>query len=34
MVTLLIESPLAEAGGFAVALSPFLQRDTEWSLLF
>ena len=34
MVTLLIESPPVEVSGFAVALSPFLQRDTEWSLLF
>lgn len=34
MVSLLIESPPIEVSGFAIALSPFLQCDTDWDLLF
>lgn len=34
MVSLLIESPPIEVSGFAIALSPFLQCDTDWKLLF
>ena len=34
MVSMLIESPPIEVSGFAIALSPFLQRDTNWDLLF
>ena len=34
MIAQLIESPPIEVSGFAVALSPFLQRDTNWELLF
>ncbi len=34
MVSRLIDSPPIEVSGFAVALSPFLQRDTNWDLLF
>lgn len=34
LVSLLIESPPIEVSGFAIALSPFLQRDTDWGLLF
>ncbi|MEC7566092.1 MAG: hypothetical protein VX738_10455 [Planctomycetota bacterium] len=34
MVSLLIHDPPAEVSGFAVALSPYLQRDTSWDLLF
>ena len=34
VVSLLIHDPPAEVSGFAVALSPYLQRDTSWELLF
>jgi len=34
LVSLLIESPPIEVSGFAIALSPFLKRDTDWELLF
>ena len=34
VVSLLINDPPLEVAGFAIALSPYLQRDTNWDLLF
>jgi hypothetical protein len=34
VVSLLINEPPLEVAGFAIALSPYLQRDTNWDLLF
>jgi hypothetical protein len=34
LLSLLIESPPIEVSGVAIALSPFLQSDTDWDLLF
>ncbi|MBT3889603.1 MAG: hypothetical protein HOF72_03185, partial [Planctomycetaceae bacterium] len=34
VVSLLINDPPLEVTGFAIALSPYLQRDTNWDLLF